>query len=164
MAWGLIKGICLSVILIALVMGVFFRSWKMVLISVMVNAIPLLALAWAMYGLGIGLKLSTAIIFTITYGIAVDDSLHFLTRFKRAKNQGLFVVEAVREAFFSSFRPIFLTSAILCAGFLSLAFSSVQGTYHLGILTALSLLTALLSDLFLLPLLLIYLKPQNKSQ
>jgi predicted RND superfamily exporter protein len=103
---------------------------------------------------GIDMKVSTAIIFTISFGIAVDDTLHFMSRFRLELSKGRTYLYALKRTFLSTGKAIVLTSVILCAGFLLLLFSDFLGTFYVGLLISLTLLFALLADLFLLPVLL----------
>ncbi|MBK6526808.1 MAG: MMPL family transporter [Crocinitomicaceae bacterium] len=126
----------------------------MVLIALTVNILPLLMIGALLGFAGIDMKVSTAIIFTISFGIAVDDTLHFMSRFRLELSKGRTYLYALKRTFLSTGKAIVLTSVILCAGFLLLLFSDFLGTFYVGLLISLTLLFALLADLFLLPVLL----------
>ena len=151
MIWSLL--IAFSVI--ALIVGLLYRSVKMVLISLLPNVFPLIMIAGIMGLLGIDIKVSTSILFTIAFGIAVDDTIHFISKLKLELNKGRSLVFALRRTYMSTGRAIVLTTGVLCAGFLTLIFSNFLGTFYMGSLISLTLIFALLSDLFLLPILIL---------
>jgi len=150
---SLIKGLTLSILLIALIMGLVYKSFSMMIISIIPNIIPLLAIAAFMGFTGINLKTSTSIIFTISFGIAVDDTIHLLGKFKFELMQGNSKVRALKNAYLTTGKAMVLTTLILCSGFLLLVFSSFMGTLYIGILLCLTLIIALIADLTLLPVL-----------
>lgn len=152
---NLLYGLMISIGLIGLIMGLLYRSVKMVLIALVVNILPLLMIAGLLGFAGVDLKVSTAIIFTISFGIAVDDTLHFMSRFRLELKKGKSYLYALKRTFLSTGKAIVLTSVILCAGFLLLMCSDFLGTFYVGLLISLTLLFALMADLFLLPVLLL---------
>jgi predicted RND superfamily exporter protein len=155
LASDLVLGLGLSFAAISLLMGWLFRSPRMVIISLIPNLIPLILLGGVMGFMGIDLKVSTAIVFTIAFGIAVDDTIHMLTHFRGEHRAGLAVEPAMRRTFISTGKAVILTSIILAGGFISLAGSQFMGTFYIGSLIGLTLILALLADLFLIPLLLL---------
>ena len=126
----------------------------MVGITLVVNVLPLLCVSAYMFLAGIDLKISTAIVFVISFGIAVDDSIHFLSRFRR-EVQNYPVEAALRRTYLSTGKAIVLTSLILCSGFLTLCLSDFLSTIYIGLLISLTLLFALLADMILLPALIL---------
>jgi predicted RND superfamily exporter protein len=146
------QSILLAFLLNALVMGFMFGNIRMVLISLIANMIPML-LTYGLMGLmGIALKPSTAIVFSIAFGIAVDDAIHFLARYKLAlKLYRGNVIKAIDISMKETAMSMFYTSVILFFGFVIFAFSSFGGTISLGLLTSFTLLTAMLTNLILLP-------------
>jgi predicted RND superfamily exporter protein len=155
LAADLVLGLSLSFLAISLLMGALFRNVRMVIISLIPNALPLVFLGGIMGFLGIDLKVSTAIVFTIAFGIAVDDTIHMLAHFRGELQAGRAVEPAMRRTFIGSGKAIILTSIILAGGFISLAGSQFMGTFYIGSLIGLTLILALLADLFLIPLLLL---------
>ncbi|RYD81391.1 MAG: hypothetical protein EOP53_06485, partial [Sphingobacteriales bacterium] len=151
---NLFQGLGLAFLLIALVMALLFRDLKMVIISLIPNIFPLLICGGIMGWLGIELKASTAIIFEVVFGIAVDDTIHFLTQYKLELSKGRNPLDAVHHTFMETGKAIILASLVLFAGFFILIFSTFTATYYIGVLMSFTFLSALLSDLFLLPLLL----------
>lgn len=152
---SMIKGLSFSVLIVALIMGLLYRSLTMVVISIVPNMIPLLFIAGLMGFMGVELKTSTAIIFTIAFGIAVDDTIHFLGKFKYELMKGRTVMYALKRSFMVTGKAMILTTLVLCAGFMLLMLSSFQGTFMMGMLLCLTLFVALIADLTILPVLLI---------
>ena len=117
------------------------------------NLIPLL-LAGALLGyLGIDLEAGVSSVFAVIFGIAVDDSIHFLSKFKLARMKGLGVEESIHLTFRETGKAIILTSIILFFGFLVMLFSVHPPSVTIGLLISLTLLSAVAADLLLLPLL-----------
>lgn len=160
---NLLYGLLISIGLIGIIMGLLYRSLKMVLIALVVNIMPLIMIAAVLGFSGVDLKVSTAIIFTISFGIAVDDTLHFMSRFRLELSKGRSYLYAMKRTFLSTGKAMVLTSVILCAGFLLLMLSDFLGTFYVGLLISLTLFFALINDLFLLPvLLMIFYKGDKK--
>jgi predicted RND superfamily exporter protein len=161
MMWSL----AIAFAVVALIVGILFKSIRMVVIGLIPNIFPLIMIAGIMGFMGIDIKVSTSILFTIAFGIAVDDTIHFLSKLKIELNKGKSMIFAVRRTYMSTGRAVVLTTGILCAGFLTLVFSSFLGTFYMGMLITLSLLFALISDLYLLPILVLnFYKPkQNRA-
>ncbi|MFB6305756.1 MAG: MMPL family transporter [Flavobacteriales bacterium] len=136
-------------------MGLLFKSIKVIPVTLVPNILPLVLVAGIMGFTGTNLKISTSIIFTIGFGIAVDDTIHFMSRLKLEQMKGRSLPIAMKRTFFSTGRAIILTSIILCSGFIGLIFSDFLGTYYIGTLVTMVLLFALISDLYLLPVLFI---------
>lgn len=150
------NSIILAFILIGLIMGWLFKDWKLTFISLIPNLVPLIITAGVMGYLGIDIKPSTAVIFTIAFGIAVDDSIHFLARLRVEIGRTANLREALAITTEKTGRAIILTSLILATGFGTLATSAFTSTMLMGTLTCMTILTALLSDLFLLPSMLLW--------
>lgn len=163
LANSLTKGLFFAILLVSLIMGVLYKSVKIVLLALIPNILPLIMLGGVLGYLGIDLKVSTAIIFTISFGIAVDDTIHFMSRFKLELNKGKSVLYALKRTYLSTGRAIVLTTLILCSGFLLLMFSDFLGTYYIGLLISLTLFFALVADMIVLPVLMM-LFYKNKPQ
>lgn len=150
---SLLTGLCMAILIVSLLMALLFRNGRMLFISIAPNLIPLL-LAGALLGyLGIELEAGVSIVFAVIFGIAVDDSIHFLSKFKLARMRGLPVEEAIHLTFQETGKAIVLTSIILFFGFMVMLFSSHPPSVTIGLLISLTLLSAVASDLLLLPLL-----------
>ncbi|MTI31888.1 efflux RND transporter permease subunit, partial [Xanthovirga aplysinae] len=159
---NLIKGLTLAFLLVSLVVGIIYRSIGIAFFCLIPNIFPLLLTAGIMGFFGVPLKLSTSIVFTIAFGIAVDDSLHFLGRLQMERKQGKSMLYALKRTYLSTGKAISVTSIILCGGFLTLTFSNFLGTFYIGLFTSLTLLFAVLADLILLPALLMVFYPKGK--
>lgn len=157
---SLSSSILLAFFFIALLMSWLFKDPKLVIISLLPNIIPLLITAGFMGYFGIDIKPSTAVIFTIAFGIAVDDSIHYLARLKIEMQRQSSLADAVFVTTEKTGRAIILTSIILITGFGTLATSAFTSTMLMGTLTCLTIVTALLADIFFLPALLTWMKPK----
>ncbi|NOQ91145.1 MAG: MMPL family transporter [Flavobacteriaceae bacterium] len=149
----------LAILLISLFMAWMFRSYKMIIISLIPNILPLLITAGLMGYLGVPIKPSTILVFSIAFGISVDDTIHFLAKYRQELiahkwNVRKSVYAALRETGVS----MFYTSIVLFFGFLVFTISSFGGTKALGGLVSVTLLFAMISNLLLLPSLLLSLE------
>lgn len=149
----LLLGLSLAFALIAGIMAWVFRDARMTLVALVPNVIPLLMVAALMAASGIAIKVSTAIIFTIAFGIAVDDTIHLLGKLRIELLKGRSLPFAVKRSFLSSGKAVLITSIMLCSGFVSLVFSGFASVFYMGLLVSCTLAFALLADLLLLPLL-----------
>jgi len=154
---SMLKGNALAILLIAGVMVFALRSWKLGALSLIPNAVPILMTfgIWAVLVGKVGMAAAT--VSASSLGIIVDDTVHFLTKYLRARReQGLDRPGAVRYAFRTVGVALVTTSAILTAGFLVLAMSTFRINFELGLLTAIAIVIALITDLLLLPALLLW--------
>lgn len=150
------SSLVIAFVLISLIMAALFGNFRMIVISLIPNIIPLLVTAGLMGYFNIPLKPSTALIFSIAFGISVDDSIHFLAKYRQEVRQhNYFVPKAVSLSIFETGSSMFYTSIVLFAGFIIFAWSDFGGTVALGILTSTTLLFAMLTNLILLPRLLL---------
>ncbi|HWZ21983.1 MAG TPA: MMPL family transporter, partial [Cytophagaceae bacterium] len=145
-----------SFLLISLMMAFIFTSPKMIIISMIPNVIPMIMTAGIMGLFHIPLKPSTALIFGISFGISIDSTIHFLSKYKQeiafAKGNVLIAVtKSIQEAGVS----MIYTSIVLFFGFIIFVFSSFGGTVALGMLTSLTLFFAMFTNLTILPALLL---------
>ena len=137
-------------------MAVLFRSGQMVLISLIPNLVPLLFTAAIMGYFNIPIKPSTVLVFSIAFGISVDDTIHYLAKFRQElKANGWKIKEAVISAVRETGVSMMYTSIILFFGFAVFIASEFEGTQALGILVSVTLLVAMFSNLVLLPTLLL---------
>jgi len=149
----------LAIFLISLFMAYMFRSFKMIVVSLIPNLLPLLITAGLMGYLGVPIKPSTILVFSIAFGISVDDTIHFLAKYRQELQANHWrinksVYAALRETGVS----MFYTSIVLFFGFSVFTISSFGGTVALGGLVSITLLFAMLSNLVLLPSLLLSLE------
>jgi predicted RND superfamily exporter protein len=138
--------------LIAVAMGLLFSSLRMIIISLIPNFIPMMVTAALMGYFNIPLKPSTVLIFSITFGISVDYSIHFLAKYRQELySRRFFVPVSVSGSIFEVGKSMIYTSIVLFAGFIIFAFSSFGGTIALGILTSTTLLMSMVTNIILLP-------------
>lgn len=161
---GLKESIFWAFLLIALCMLYLFKSVRILLCSLIPNIIPLIITAGVMGWVGIPLKPSTVLVFSVALGIAIDITIRFLVNYKQElRHQQFDVKDTVIETIHSTGISIIYTSLVLIAGFIIFSFSGFGGTQALGWLTSLTLVTATFTNLVLLPALLISLI-KNKKQ
>lgn len=153
MRGGLLEDIFWSFAMISLVMGLLFRNWRMLIVAIIPNVIPLIVTAGVMGFLGITLRASTSIVFLVAFGIAVDDTIHFLSRFRMELSEGHDRERALRNAISGTGKAMLITGIILLSGFMVLLTSDFGATFVVGLFTALTLAVAMASDMLLLPIL-----------
>ena len=151
---NLLVSLAAALVLISALMAVLFRSARLMAISLLPNVVPLVVVGGAMGFAGIALKPSTALIFSIAFGIAVDSSIHFLTKYRLLRDGGKSLHTAVATTLNETGKAILFTSFVLMGGFLVFTLSSFGGTVSMGALTALTLGIAAVANLILLPALL----------
>lgn len=147
----MVKSVFMAIVIIFIVITLEFRSLRIGLMSMIPNLIPVLFTYGIMGWMGIKLELSTIIVFTISLGIAVDDSIHFLVRFREEARKGRDIEQALQAAFKGAGSAILFTTIILVLGMGVLCLSSLPPTTRFAYLTATTLTSALIADLFLLP-------------
>ncbi|MFN8356597.1 MAG: MMPL family transporter [Spirosomataceae bacterium] len=153
---NLYESLLIAVVLIALVGMVLFRSIPIILLSKLPCLIPLALTAGIMGFFGIYFKPTTILIFSITFGIASDGTVYFLTRYRYELYQkGRSASEAVTQAIFGTGLSMIYTAAILFCGFAIFAASSFGGTAAMGVMVSITLLVAMCTNLVLLPALLL---------
>ena len=159
----LIKNLVLSLLLVIILISIFmawmFNSFRMVVVSIIPNLIPLLLTGAIMGYFGIALKPSTILVFSIAFGISVDDTIHFLAKYRQ---ELLMNNWNIRKSVFSALHEtgvsMFYTSVVLFFGFFIFVASDFGGTIALGLLVSITLMLAMLSNLLLLPALLLSLE------
>ena len=156
---NLVISLVLAIFLIALFMAYLFRSFKMIIISLIPNLLPLIITAGMMGFLGIPLKPSTILVFSIAFGISVDDTIHFLAKYRQELIDSKWKIQrSVYAALKETGVSMFYTSIVLFFGFSVFMSSEFGGTVALGGLISMTLLFAMLANLILLPSLLISLR------
>lgn len=149
----------LAIVLIAMFMAYMFRSFRMILISIIPNLLPLLITAGLMGYIGVPIKPSTILVFSIAFGISVDDTIHFLAKYRQELQASKW---KIRKSVYAALREtgvsMFYTSIVLFFGFSVFTISSFGGTVALGALVSATLLFAMLANLLLLPSLLLSLE------
>jgi predicted RND superfamily exporter protein len=153
---NLVFSLSLAIVLIALFMAWMFRSPQMILISLLPNILPLLITAGLMGFFDIPIKPSTILVFSIAFGISVDDTIHFLAKYRQELMENNWKIKpSVYAALRETGVSMFYTSIVLFFGFLVFTLSSFGGTIALGGLVSITLLLAMVSNLMLLPSLLL---------
>ncbi|CAM1365015.1 efflux RND transporter permease subunit [Tenacibaculum xiamenense] len=153
---NLVISLSLAIVLISIFMAWMFRSPQMILISLIPNMLPLLITAGLMGFFDIPIKPSTILVFSIAFGISVDDTIHFLAKYRQELLANNWKIKpAVYAALKETGVSMFYTSIVLFFGFLVFTVSSFGGTIALGGLVSVTLLLAMVSNLLLLPSLLL---------
>lgn len=156
---NLVISLTLAIFLISLFMAYLFRSFRMIIVSLIPNLLPLLVTAGLMGYLGVPIKPSTILVFSIAFGISVDDTIHFLAKYRQELQANHW---KIRKSVYAALREtgvsMFYTSIVLFFGFSVFTISSFGGTVALGALVSITLLFAMLSNLLLLPSLLLSLE------
>lgn len=156
---NLILSLSLAIFLISIFMAYMFRSFRMIIVSLIPNILPLLITAGLMGYLGVPIKPSTILVFSIAFGISVDDTIHFLAKYRQELQANHW---RIRKSVYAALREtgvsMFYTSIVLFFGFSVFIISSFGGTVALGALVSATLLFAMLANLLLLPSLLLSLE------
>jgi len=158
-AMNLLSGILLAVLIATLIIGLFTGSLNLAMLSLIPNLLPLLLISGFMGFTGIPLKVSSALVFTIVYGIAVDDTIHFLNSYHINKKTYNNRQDAIAATITAMWKPMMYTSIVLASGFMIFTLSEFPSISLLGYLVSASMVVALFADLVILPLLL---KSRNK--
>ena len=153
---AMLVGTVVVLLAISAILLFALRSLRLGLVSIVPNLIPAV-LGFGVWGLTVGqVGLSLSVVVAMTVGIVVDDTVHFLSKYRRARQvYGQDPEEAVRYAFDTAGRAVFTTTVVLVAGFLIFTFSPFVPTAQVGVLTAMIIAFALIADLTLLPALLL---------
>ena len=158
---NLLASFFIALLIITFVMIFMFRSVKMALISILPNIIPMMTMAAVLGFFQIPLRPATAMTFAVAFGIAVDDTLHYLIRYRMELSHQNYR-QANDATLLGTGIVMMSTTAILSAGFLVLTLSEFKPTIEFGMLSVITIVTALLSDITFLPALLSQIKPRLK--
>jgi predicted RND superfamily exporter protein/CRP-like cAMP-binding protein len=151
LASGLLKSLGVSLALIFAIVTFLFLSFKIGFIAISANIFPILTSLGIMGWMGIELSMATSLFASVAFGLAVDDTIHYLARYNREFRIEIDNHDAMRKTLKQLGRPIIFTSLTLCLGFSVLVFSSFKPTAHFGILMITTMFAALLSALFFVP-------------
>jgi predicted RND superfamily exporter protein len=159
------ESLLLAFILITVSMAILFANARMIIISLLPNLLALMITAGLMGYFNIPLKPSTALIFSITFGISVDNSIRFLAKYRQEiLSNNFYIPRAVSDSIMETGKSIIYTSIVLFAGFIIFAFSSFGGTIALGLLTSITLVISMFTNLILLPaLIMTFDKPKGRK-
>lgn len=159
----LMRGLGLAVLLTALIMMWFFRDPRMVLVALLPNLVPLAFIAGVMGFFGIDLKVSTAIIFSIAFGIAEDDTIHMLAKLRQQLRSGRSPIYALKRTYLTTGKAVTVTGLMLLSGFITLMLSDFGSVFHMGLLITLTLAFAFVAELLLLPVLVMLLLRRRRK-
>ena len=148
---SMLRATILAMAVISLILIWVLRSWRVGLLSLVPNYLPAV-MTFGLWGYLVGqVGLAGSVMTAIAFGIIVDDTTHFLTKYQRARHGGALAPEAVRAAFHATGRALWTTTAVLAAGFLVFASSGFEVSFALGTMVAITVVFALLADFLLLP-------------
>ena len=161
---SLVYSLILAFVIISVLMGLLFRRVRMIIVSLLPNFIPLIATAGLMGYMGIALKPSTVLVFSIAFGISIDDALHFLAKYRQELIQHNWnIPKTISVALRETGQSMIYTSVVLFAGFSIFTLSDFGGTSSLGFLTSITLLIAMVTNLLLLPSLILSFFPSRSA-
>ena len=160
---SLVNSLGIALLFISIVMVVMFRKKTILIASLITNLIPIFTVLGILSWLGISIRPPTAMTFSVALGIAVDDSLHFLLRYRKELKNGMTRIDAVKTTIIHTGSALMITTTILVSGFSVLLLSVFLPTYQFGLLSAGMIGAALLCDLTLLPALCLVLPNPNKG-
>ena len=151
---SMLRGTIMAMALISFILIWVFKSVRLGLVSLVPNFIPA-AMSFGLWGYLVGrVGIASSVVTAVAFGIVVDDTIHFLSKYLKARRKGLQAPEAVRSAFRAVGQALWTTTAVLSAGFLVFASSGFEVSWALGLLVTITIVFALLADFFLLPTLL----------
>ncbi len=153
-----IKSLLIALVLISLMMVIFFKSWKLGLLSMLPNIFPLIIGGAVLHMMGISLDIGTMLVSSVCLGIAVDDTIHILANFNRMRSQGMSEYEAMSRLLSNTGLALVVTTLVVVAAFGTLAFGTFQPNVYFGMMTAIILSVGLVADLMFLPALLVHKK------
>ena len=152
---SMLGGTMSAMLLISFILIFIFRSVRIGLISLLPNFIPAI-MSFGLWGYLVGhVGIASSVVIAVVFGIVVDDTIHFLSKYLQVRREGLSATEAVRFAFSNVGHALFTTTAVLSAGFLVFASSGFEVSWALGILVTMTIILALAADFLLLPTLLL---------
>ena len=163
-SWSQVRSFGLALVVISLLLLLVFSSYRAGMVALLPNIFPVLTIFGIMGYLEISLDTDTLLVAPITIGIAVDDTIHFLTNYRAEVSKHGNIKEGIIKTFRETGQAITFTSIILSIGFLIFLMSSHQGLSNFGIMSAIAFFTALLADLFLLPSMCLLFNVRFKSE
>ena len=152
---SMLRGTILAMALISFILIWIFKSVRIGLLSLLPNFIPAM-MSFGLWGYLVGnVGIASSVVIAVVFGIVVDDTIHFLSKYLNARREDLAAPEAVRYAFRTVGHALWTTTTVLSAGFLVFATSGFQVSWALGLLVTITIIFALVADFLLLPTLLI---------
>jgi uncharacterized protein len=152
----------IALLAVCIIFLILFKSWRMIIIGLIPNLIPLIFISGLMGYFGISMKMSTAILFSVTLGIAVDDTVHFLSKLRMETKSQPSVLDALRATYLSTGKPMIIMTMLLCLGFAVLALSSFKALQTIGIVVSLALLIGMINEILLMPVLIMLIYKDKK--
>lgn len=153
---NMVYGLLTAIVIIAIVLGLLYRSFPIVIIALILNIIPIIITAGIMGLTTLELRAGTSVIFTIAFVIAVDDTIHLLNKFKWERQHGKSIKEALGVAIHQCGIAIWATSLILAGAFFVLLFSNLNEIFSFGLLIGIAIIIAFLTDILLTPILILH--------
>ncbi len=161
---SMLRGTITAMAVVSLLLLFVFRNWRLGLISLIPNFLPA-AVTFGLWGYLIGsVGIAASIVTAIAFGIVVDDTIHFLTKYARARKEGLSPPDSVRSAFRAVGYALWTTSAIFALGFMVFTLSGLESNTTLGLLVGIMIVIALVADFMLLPTLLLVLDRDGRKK
>ena len=160
---SLFNSLGIALLFISLIMAFMFRAKYILLASLLTNLIPIFTVLGILAWLNISIRPPTAMTFSVALGIAVDDSLHFLLRYRKELSKGLNRPDAIKNTIINTGSALMITTTVLVSGFSILVLSAFLPTYQFGLLSSGMIGAALICDLTLLPALCLILPNPNKE-
>ena len=158
---SMLRGTITAMALISFILIWIFKSVRIGLLSLLPNFIPAI-MSFGLWGYLVGhVGIASSVVIAVVFGIVVDDTVHFLSKYLKARREGLPAPEAVRSAFHTVGHALWTTTAVLSVGFLVFATSGFEVSWALGLLVTITIVFALVADFLLLPTLLIAIDRRN---
>ena len=158
---SMLRGTITAMALISFILIWIFKSVRLGLLSLLPNFIPAI-MSFGLWGYLVGhVGIASSVVIAVVFGIVVDDTVHFLSKYLKARREGLPAPEAVRSAFHMVGHALWTTTAVLSVGFLVFATSGFEVSWALGLLVTITIVFALVADFLLLPTLLIAIDRRN---
>ena len=158
---SMLRGTITAMVLISFILIWIFKSVRIGLLSLLPNFIPAI-MSFGLWGYLVGhVGIASSVVIAVVFGIVVDDTVHFLSKYLKARREGLPAPEAVRSAFHMVGHALWTTTAVLSVGFLVFATSGFEVSWALGLLVTITIVFALVADFLLLPTLLIAIDRRN---
>jgi len=161
---GQAKSVLSALLVITIIMIIILKSFKLGLLSMIPNIIPIIVITGLMGFLQIALDMITILVIPMIIGIAVDDTVHYFIHFKKEYERHCSYHHANRETFKKIAKAVIFTSTILILGFALFGLSEMQSLINVGILAAAGILAALVADLFITPAIMVFVKPLGKNE
>ncbi len=153
---NMVFGLLIAILVIALILGLIYRSVPVVIIALTLNIIPIIITAGIMGVTNLELRAGTSVIFTIAFVIAVDDTVHLLTKFMLERQHGKNIKESLSVALQQCGTAIWATSLVLVGAFFVLLFSNLNEIFSFGLLIGIAIIVAFLTDIILTPILILH--------